>query len=484
MKKIKSIFANKYTISFFVLTLLSGCGFDKDSADGNGFWKGQGLNFNSWSNEISQWMNNIGLSIAEFETNLDYSLKQMSISSMQGNIGQVFNTLGSIKILPNLITAVSIIGFTLVAVKFIWVVFKNYTLTFGEGETPVTFYFIKKAVFAMFFVLLAPYVIINGFLFASILGAQTVAYLAVAPEVNSEVLVAKDVSFPGLSLQTYCSEGVAISLTNGNSNAIPTNGYEGNTARLTEVKYFDSLIAQNYANGYNKDTVLEKITNLDQQKFLDGYWGFEYKVLYPSSSPNNTGPYMTRLYNSYCGSYDLPYDGTTTKFFPSRVIEALQKNTNLMIKTTLLVDGKMVTKYSKPIQGVWGDWFALLIMGIFGIIAFFTTAVRVGELFMAILSTPFFAISYLTTDRSNVMATWIQELSSIFLTHIITMVGFYAVMTEIMGNWNWYTPMIAVGLMWVLIKGPQSVRNWTSSTGVGGAGGSAVKGVAGMASKM
>ena len=193
---IKLFKKHKFILLFSLVFLLSGC-------DGSAGYSYHG---SGWGmTQIDQFYRTSSWDSLETGNNIIFNIRESAISSSQGNITQVFDSLSSISVLPQLIQAIQIISILLIIIRFAWIVFKSYTLSFGEGDTPITFNLLKKTLLALIFVYLAPIIIINGFLFTSVLAGQTVTYVGLDDSVTeSGANVPKDLAWSYVSLNTYC----------------------------------------------------------------------------------------------------------------------------------------------------------------------------------------------------------------------------------------------------------------------------------------
>lgn len=458
---IKLFKKHKFILLFSLVFLLSGC-------DGSAGYSYHG---SGWGmTQIDQFYRTSSWDSLETGNNIIFNIRESAISSSQGNITQVFDSLSSISVLPQLIQAIQIISILLIIIRFAWIVFKSYTLSFGEGDTPITFNLLKKTLLALIFVYLAPIIIINGFLFTSVLAGQTVTYVGLDDSVTeSGANVPKDLAWSYVSLNTYCFAD--------DGRLLPSNDFMlGGKSGL--VKYDQSMFAL-----YNNPNILtfNDVKNSLSTASLD----YNYSVLYPSGHAENTGAFMSMMYSRYCSTkvdysdqgYIIPYsvkhaiDANPALRRPEEIIDRTTNTLKVIYKDPLLYTGG---------GGAGFQWLlSLSFILIFGAVAFFATATRIGELLITIIATPFFAMNYITTERTQIMVQWVTELTSIFLTHIITVIGFMIGMIELAKPWSSTTPLVAGGMIWVVMKGPQIIRNWTNATGAGGALSSGARGALG-----
>lgn len=449
---------------------LSGCSGDI----GYEYHEGNLMNLHK---SIPAYFRDVSYNIDSGMNNIFYGIRASALNAAEGNIEQVWSSLSSIEVLPSVITAISLIGLGIIVVRFSWIVFKNYFASFGEGEQVVTFNLIKKFIYASAFVYLAPFIIINGFLFTTILAGQTVAFLNFNLPVGESnyIDINKDLSIGHISLSTYCYQ---------DGHALPKHPSHNQLVSLDRV-----LNKVNFGGVFTKEDV-ENTLNSSDAKIYSSLKEYTFIYLIPSSGDKdngNTGAYMDKLYRRYCSSYIIGNE----EFYPKSVMEAVTYNTKLKDETIVRINGVNQTRYTSRLLyegggvGVFGiKVLSILLIGVFSIVTWYATIVRIGELLIAIIATPFFAMNYISNERSNTMATWVQELSSIFLTHIVTVIAFFMGMVEMAKTWNSSTFLIVGGLIIVMVKGPQIIRNWTSSTGAGGAAGSVARGAVGFGRSM
>lgn len=425
---------------------------------------------------IPAYFRDISYNIDAGLNNIFYGIRASALKAAEGNIEQVWASLSSIEVLPSVITAISLIGLGIIVVRFSWIVFKNYFASFGEGEQVITFNLIKKFIYASVFVYLAPFIIINGFLFTTLLAGQTVAFLNFNMPVGESnyVDINKDLSIGQITLSTYCYQ---------EDHPLPKHPSHGQLVLLDRI-----LNKVNFAGIFTKEDIENTLTSSDA-KIYSSLKEYTFIYLIPSSAGDNgnTGAYMDKLYRRYCSPYIIGNE----QFYPRSVMEAVTYNTNLKDETTVRINGVNQTRFTSRLLyegggvGVLGiKALSILLIGVFSLVTWYATVVRIGELLISIIATPFFAMNYISNERSSTMATWVQELSSIFLTHIVTVIAFFMGMVEMAKTWNNSTFLIVGGLIIVMVKGPQIIRNWTSSTGAGGAAGSVARGAVGFGRSM
>lgn len=465
------VLKSKKVWGLFLVFFLSGC-------TGEIGYEYQSGGFMNMHNNLPAYFRDVSYNIDSGFNNIFYGIRTSALRAAEGNIQQVWSSLSSIEVLPSVITAISLIGLGIIVVRFSWIVFKNYFASFGEGEQVVTFNLIKKFIYASVFIYLAPFIIINGFLFTTILAGQTVAYLNFNLPVGdtSFVDINKDLSIGHISLSTYCYQ---------TGHTLPKHASHGQMVLLDQI-----MNKVNFNGVFTQDDIVNSLSASDGRMY-SSLSGYNFMYLVPSSVVSsdsaNTGPYMDRLYQRYCS----PYRIGNQMFYPKSVMEAVTYNDNLKDATTVRINGVNQTRYTSRLlyegggASVFGiKLLSIILIGVFSLVTWYATIVRIGELLIAIIATPFFAMNYISNERSSTMATWVQELSSIFLTHIVTVIAFFMGMVEMAKSWNSATFLIVGGLIIVMVKGPQIIRNWTSSTGAGGAAGSVGRGAVGFGRSM
>lgn len=338
----------------------------------------------------------------------------------------VYDILSDFGFLTNTMSIISFIGVAAILGRFIFVIFKTHFLNEGGEHSMPSSDLIRRVVYSMIMLLIAPSIIITAFVGTNLLAASVgTSILDTTADSNENEIYQyyEDTQkYPGLSLNTYCYSGLESSGTSKGYESLKNNDYS------SEITILGSSTA-----GLPKGISESEMNSLNSKYCKDG--------------AQRVGEYL--LYKTSDAQY-WPY-----KSFGGSTIG----------------DG-----VSESAASVLENLLCMLIGAIITLAITLQTCFRIAELCSSLIMLWYYVSVYINEIKNNALGDFLKTIGTTCLTQFFTIVMYcFYLAYNVSSTAGLNQFFVSVAFLIIIFKGSSTIRAILNPSGAGSAAMSASK---------
>lgn len=389
---------------------------------GSGFFRFEPMMNMLWSFVRSITWNFNGGSIYVFMRSIMTKMTNMSIET-------VFSVFDSSTAIFKLTSWVTLLGILFILVRVGFVFFQSSAVNIENQTSAPNDLYLRRIVFGLITLSLAPAVIINGFIIATVIPTALIR-INPSTEVGKEpkkalvdILASKEES-KYINYQTFCLRGQEEGGASEKALAAASIGAHNKKsnkfqilARVDQMGGMESLPGNATRNGLSESDV-NKLYNA----FCLGY------PVTQGDDPGSKFP-SWKTTTPAEGKDGFRFDSSTTGMYPHNLMESISYDTESVKQSNLIFGNASSIKEISALQGDESEIVNLVLSITFMImqlaLAFqFIKDMfeRIVGIFGAVFSVWLYAPSYVSTQRNNMIGELVKRVASIYLTQMYSII--------------------------------------------------------------
>lgn len=374
----------------------------------NSLWRSITWNFN-------------GGSIYVFMKSIMSKMANMSIET-------VFSVFDSSSALFKLTSWVTLLGILFILVRVGFVFFQSSAVNIENQTSAPNDLYLRRIVFGLITLSLAPAVIINGFIIATVIPTALIRInpsteVGKAPKVALVDILASKEESKYINYQTFCLRGQEDHASEKVLTASSIGSHNKGSSKFQLLARVDQMGGMENLPG---NAIRNGLTEADVNKLYNAFC-----LGYPVTQTTDVGskfPSWTATAPSN-GKDGFTFESSSTPIYPKNLMESISLDIESVKQSNLVFGDASAVKEISALQGDESE-IVNLVMSIVFMIMQLALAFqfikdmfeRIVGIFGAVFSVWLYAPSYVSTQRNNMIGELVKRVASIYLTQMYSII--------------------------------------------------------------